>query len=67
MTTSNEEEGLCEEKADTVESVAAQVIDELCAQELTKAVCGDLEKHAYSVNDGIADAGVRNLHILAAV
>ena len=43
------------------------MIDELTAQGLTKAICGDLEKHAYSVNDSIADGGIRNLHILAAV
>ena len=37
------------------------------AQGLSEAACGDLEKHAYSVNEGIRDAAVRNLHILAAV
>ena len=36
-------------------------------QKLTEAICGDLEKHAYSVNDGIEDAEIRNLHILAAI
>ena len=34
---------------------------------ITRAICGDLEKHAYSVNDGIADGDLRNRHILAAV
>ncbi|MBQ1414659.1 MAG: DUF4037 domain-containing protein, partial [Lachnospiraceae bacterium] len=58
LTTDNDPE-TAEEKYD--------VIDELIGQDLTKAVCGDLEKHAYSVNDGIADAGLRNMHILAAV
>ena len=43
------------------------VIDELIGQGLTKANCGDLEKHAYSIQDGIRDASVRNMHILAAV
>ena len=42
-------------------------IDELIGQGLTKADCGDLEKHAYSVNDSIGDSQLRNLHILAAV
>ena len=37
------------------------------AQALTKAVCGDLEKHAYSVNDRIADPALRNAHVLTAV
>ena len=50
-----------------MEGIAADVIDELQRQKLTQAVCGDLEKHAYSVNDRIADAGIRNMHILAAV
>ena len=36
-------------------------------QGLTQANCGDLEKHAYSVNDGIADGDLRNAHILAGV
>ena len=47
--------------------IAADVIDELKEQELSDAVCGDLEKHAYSVNDRIRDTGLRNMHILAAV
>ena len=56
-----------EEKYRVIESIAADVIDSLIGQHLTQAVCGDLEKHAYSVNDSIADAKVRNLHILAGV
>ncbi len=50
-----------------IETVCAAVIAELQAQELTLQTCGDLERHAYSVNDHIADAGLRNLHILAGV
>ncbi|MBQ7565874.1 MAG: DUF4037 domain-containing protein [Oscillospiraceae bacterium] len=56
-----------EEKQMMIEAVASTVIDVLQTQELTKAVCGDLEKHAYSVNDAVRDPAVRNLHILAAV
>ena len=56
-----------EEIYNTIELVASAVISELQAQNLTKAVCGDLEKHAYSVNDSIADGELRNLHVLAAV
>ena len=41
------------------------MIDLLQEQGLTEAVCGDLEKHAYSVNDRIRDNEIRNLHILA--
>ena len=42
-------------------------ITSLREKELTDAVCGDLEKHAYSVNDHIRDSNLRNMHILAAV
>ncbi len=63
LTTGNDPE-LAESKYDMIESTAADVIDELQDQGLTKAVCGDLEKHAYSVNDGIEDGDIRNLNIL---
>lgn len=56
-----------EKKYDTIEEVAAMTITSLREKELTDAVCGDLEKHAYSVNDHIRDSNVRNMHILAAV
>jgi hypothetical protein len=56
-----------EEKYDCIESIASDVIEELIEQELTKASCGDLEKHAYSVNDSVAQADLRNMHILAGV
>ena len=29
-----------------------------------QVVCGDMEKHAYSVNDGIRDGGIRNLPMM---
>ena len=54
-------------KAALMEELAGVLIETLMDQGLTDAVCGDLEKHAYSVNDHISDAGIRNLHILAAV
>lgn len=66
ISTDNGEE-LAETKYTMIEDAASDVIDELQKQELTKAICGDLEKHAYSVNDGIKDAEIRNLHILSAV
>lgn len=66
LTTGNDEP-LYQDKYDVMESIAADVIEELQAQELTDAICGDLEKHAYSVNDRIQDAELRNLHILASV
>jgi hypothetical protein len=50
-----------------IEGIAEDVIAELREQGLTQADCGDLEKHAYSVNDRIADGQIRNMHVLAAV
>ncbi len=66
LTTGNDGE-TAEEKYYAIEGVAADVIDVLADRGLTQAICGDLEKHAYSVNDGIEDAEIRNLHILAAI
>lgn len=66
ITSSNDGEN-AEEKYYSIEGIAADVIDELAEQKLTDAICGDLEKHAYSVNDKIADSEIRNLHILAAI
>ena len=54
-------------KRDVIEGMAADVIAELRAQGLTRADCGDLEKHAYSVNDGVEDAQIRNMHVLAGI
>ncbi len=66
LTTDNSPD-LAEAKYDVIESIASDVIEALQDQGLTDAICGDLEKHAYSVNDHIADAEIRNLHVLAGV
>ena len=66
ITTDNEPE-TAREKSAVIEGLAADVIDELTDQGLTDAICGDLEKHAYSVNDRIADPDLRNLHILSGI
>lgn len=66
LTTGNDR-SLAESKYDMIESTASDIIDELQTQGLTKAICGDLEKHAYSVNDGIEDGDVRNLNIFYAM
>ena len=66
ITTDNDGD-LAEEKRRVIEDVARDVIEELRAQGLTRADGGDLEKHAYSVNDAIGDGEIRNLHILVAV
>ena len=64
ITTGNDGQ-LARDKREVIEDLAADLIGELTAQDLSKATCDDLEKHAYSVNDGIADCTIRNLHILA--
>ena len=66
ITTDNEGQ-MAGEKHDVIEGICADLVDELVEKGLSKANCGDLEKHAYSVNDGIADGGIRNMHVLAGV
>ncbi|MCF0145112.1 MAG: DUF4037 domain-containing protein [Eubacterium sp.] len=58
---------VAEEKYTAIEEVASWIIEDLQGREITKAVCGDLEKHAYSVNDHVRDSEIRNLNILATV
>ena len=67
LITTDNDSGMYEEKYAVIEDIAKDVMEELKRQEMTAADCGDLEKHAYSVNDSIRNAAVRNLHILAAV
>lgn len=64
---SENDEETSKTKALVIEDIALIIIEELKNQQLTEAVCNDLEKHAYSVNDKIADSGIRNLNIFAAV
>ncbi len=54
-------------KVEIIEDIAAFLITELQAQHLTEATCGDLEKHAYSVADGIRDVNLRNAHIMEGI
>ncbi|MBR5741200.1 MAG: DUF4037 domain-containing protein [Firmicutes bacterium] len=56
-----------ESKYFVIEDIAARFIDRLIDEGLTGANCGDLEKHAYSVNDRVDDAELRNMHILSGV
>ena len=65
LTTGNDA-ALSEQKVGVIEDIAFRIIAALQAQSLTDAVCGDLEKHAYSVNDHVADSNLRNAHILFA-
>ena len=55
------------EKYDRIELIATTIIEELMSQGITSAICGDLEKHAYSVNDYVNDGDLRNLNILSGV
>ena len=66
LTTENRGD-LGETKAAIIEDIAALLIAALQSQDLTTATCGDLEQHAYAVNDGIDDSALRNLHVLAAI
>ena len=50
-----------------IETLASRIILTLQQQGLTDAVCGDLEKHAYSVNDHVRNGEIRNLHLLTCV
>ena len=67
LLTTDNSPSMAEAKYDVIESIASDIIEELQEQGLTSAICGDLEKHASSVNDHVADPGLRNLHILAGV
>lgn len=63
----NDDFDVADLKYEAVEKIAGRIIDILQERNLTKAICGDLEKHAYSVNDKIADSSLRNLNIFAGV
>ncbi len=54
-------------KQNSIEDIAAVLIAEFQAQQLTDADCTDLEQHAYSILDGIEDSYLRNLHIMEGV
>ena len=58
---------MAQAKLDLVENLSGAVITALQDQDLTEAICGDLEKHAYSVNDRISDPALRNANLLIGV
>ena len=66
LTTPNTPE-TANEKQFIIEEIASQIITVLNERRITKAICGDLEKHAYSVNDCIKDNNLRNAGILYGV
>lgn len=67
LLTSENDSVTAQTKTDVIEDIASMIIGYLVDNEMTKAICGDLEKHAYSVNDSISDPNIRNMNILAAV
>ena len=48
------------DKYAAIENIASAVIGKLQEQGITEATCGDLSKHANSVNDHVADPALRN-------
>ena len=63
----NRDDAVAECKYNTIEEIASETITRLQEKGLTEAICGDLEKHAYSVNDKIMGSTVRNMNILVSV
>lgn len=55
---------VAETKLEVIEDIAVLLIDEFKAQGISEAICTDLEKHAYSISDGIKDTTLRNMHIM---
>ncbi len=51
-------------KQSVIEDIASLMIAEFKKQNLSQAICGDLEKHAYSITDSIKDGFLRNMHIM---
>ncbi|MBQ7595140.1 MAG: DUF4037 domain-containing protein [Clostridia bacterium] len=64
---SENDEDTARTKMLVIEDVSNMIINELKHQGITKAACKNLETHAYSINDMIEDAEIRNMNILAAV
>ena len=67
LLTSENDSVTAQTKTDVIEDIASMIIGYLIDNEMTKAICGDLEKHAYSVNDSISDPNIRNMNIFTAV
>ena len=63
----NRDDTVAGKKHDIIEEIAAETIEQLKDKGWTEAERSDLEEHAYSVNDRIADGTVRNMNILISV
>ena len=67
LISSENDEDTAETKQLIIEDAAVMIINEMQNQGITKAMCTNLETHAYSVNDSIEDSEIRNISIFAAV
>ena len=67
LLTNENDETTAKIKADVIEDIASMIIEYLIENDMSKAVCNDLEKHAYSVNDSVSDPNIRNMNIFSAV
>lgn len=54
-------------KQERIEQICQVIVEELYAQELSRAAGSAMEAHAYAVNDTIKESEIRNLHVLFAV
>lgn len=66
LTTGNQKE-MIPDKTRIIEEVADAIVKKLKETGLTRVGGQELERHAYSVNDRIKNAELRNMHILSAV
>ena len=66
ISSDNTSENIIKKQA-LIEEISAKVVDELTKHKLTDISSQELERQAYSVNDRIKNADIRNLNILYAV
>lgn len=59
--------GCVDDKGAVIEQIAASIVTAVREQGLTTYCGEELEGHAYSVNNGVEDPNIRNLHVLFAV
>jgi len=67
LLTSDNSEDMASVKTDMLEDLNGMILEEVRNQGLTRMLCTDPEKHAYSVNDGIEESSLRTAGIFAAV
>ena len=64
LTESGNDKKTAEYKTGIIEDVTNAIITELKRRKLTDATCMNPDTHAFSVNDKIEDATLRNMHIM---